>query len=108
MALTTEPVSRCLDKKMLIFGFEVLDLMVIFLTLSLLNFFFGATSMRLALIWAPSALLAAVLRLSKRGRPDGYLVHWLRFQVRPGVWSAFDEASTWEPLPKRLKGYQHG
>ena len=109
LALKSEPVSRCLDKKMVLFGFEVVDLLMIFLTLSLLNFFFGATSFKLLLVWVPSALLATVLRLSKRGKPDGYLAHWLRFQVRPGIWSAFAEATAWEPLPqRRRKDSAHG
>lgn len=100
MQIKTTTVSKCLDKKMIIMGFEIPDLLAIFFTLSVLNFVFGSTSMKLVLVWLPTIALAAVLRVSKRGKPDNYLVHWLRFQIRPGVLSAFDPASSWESLRK--------
>lgn len=102
MELQSTPVSRCLDKKMVIFGYEVPDLLMIFLMLSILNFLFGMTSMKLFLVWLPTIALALTLRLGKRGKPENYLVHWLRFQISPGHLSAFKEPSEWNP-PPRLK-----
>ena len=84
-------VSKCLDKKMVLFGFEVLDLLAVFLVLSILNFLFGQSPMKPLLVWAPSLLLAVVLRFGKRGKPDKYLIHWIRYQVKPGAYSAFTE-----------------
>ena len=98
MAIRTTSMSKCLDKKLMIMGFEVPDLLAVFLTLSLLNFIFGQTNATLLLVWAPSIALALLLRISKRGKPENYLVHWLRYQVRPGVWSAFADGSSWAPL----------
>jgi len=98
--IKTSAVSKCLDKKMVVLGFEVPDLLAIFLTLSILNFMFGTTSMKLVLVWFPSIALALTLKLSKRGKPDNFLVHWLRFQIRPGVHSAFLEPSEWEHPPR--------
>lgn len=100
MNLKMTPVSRCLDKKMIIFGFEVPDLLLIFMTLSVLNFLFNQTDFKLFLIWLPTLSLAGVLRFTKRGKPENYLVHWLRFQIRPGVLSAFNDPSISEPLSK--------
>jgi hypothetical protein len=102
MELQSTPVSRCLDKKMIVLGFEVPDLLFIFLTLSILNFLFGMTSMKLVLVWLPTFALALTLRLGKRGKPDNFLVHWMRFQISPGHLSAFQESKDWE-LPPRLK-----
>ena len=102
MEIKMSPVSKCLDKKMVVFGFEVPDLLAVFLTLSILNFMFGTTSMKLILVWLPSIALALILRLSKRGKPDNYLVHWLRFQIRPGILTSFKEPSEWA-LPPRLR-----
>ena len=99
MALTTTPISRCLDKKLIIFGFEVPDLLAIFLLLSVLNFVFGQSSLKLLLVWSPTLILAALLRFGKRDKPENYLVHILRYQIRPGVWSAFADGSSWAPLP---------
>jgi len=100
LALKTVPVSKCLDKKLLLFGFEIPDLLAIFLTLSILNFLFGNTPLKLALVWLPTAGLAAALRYGKRGKPDNYLVHWLRFQIKPGTLSAFHEPTLWNAPPR--------
>lgn len=104
MDLRTTSVSKCLDKKMMIMGFEIPDLLAIFLTLSVLNFLFGATSMKIFFVWLPSLALAIVLRSSKRGKPDNYLLHWLRFQIKPGVLSAFQAPTIWKrpPTMKRI------
>ncbi len=101
--MRTIPVSKCLDKKLIMFGFEVMDILAVFLTLSILNFIFGSSSLKILFVWLPSATLAAVLRYGKRGKPDKYLVHWLRFQTKPGTLSAFSEPTIDLP-PPRLKG----
>jgi hypothetical protein len=103
MDIRMNPVSKCLDKKMIVFGFEVPDLLMIFLTLSILNFLFGTTALKIPLVWLPSIALALLLRYSKRGKPDNYLVHWIRFQIRPGHLSAFKEPTEWNFVPKRRK-----
>lgn len=97
-------VSKCLDKKLMMMGFEVIDLLAIFLCLSILNFLFGQTSMKLLLVWAPSLALALVLKYGKRGKPEKYLIHWLRFQIKPGVLSAFpDPTEEAPPRPRRTR-----
>jgi hypothetical protein len=101
MELKCTQVSKCLDKKMIVLGFEIPDLLAIFLTLSILNFLFGTTSMKLVLVWLPTLFLALTLRISKRGKPDNFLIHWLRHQIRPGIISAFQEPSEWEFVPKK-------
>jgi hypothetical protein len=102
MELKTTSVSKCLDKKMLIMGFEIPDLLIIFLTISILNFIFGSTGMKFILVWLPSIALALTIRFCKRGKPDNYLLHWLRFQIKPGIISAFVEPTHSNPLLKTL------
>ncbi len=80
-------------------GFEVPDLLFIFLVLSTLNFLFGSSSLKIFLVWIPSIVLATAIRVSKRGKPDNYLVHWLRYQLMPGVLSAFDPPAKWKSPP---------
>lgn len=104
MEIRTTSVSKCLDKKMMVLGFEVPDVLAIFITLSILNFLFGTTHEKLLLVWLPSIALALTLRLGKRGKPDNYLVHWVRFQIKPGVLSAFKDPSEWELPPRLRKG----
>jgi hypothetical protein len=98
--MRTTAVSKCLDRKLVLFGFEVLDLLAVFLVLSTLNFLFGQAPMKWLLVWAPSLLLAFVLRWGKRGKPDKYLIHWLRYQIKPGSYSAFQEAQHARQVPR--------
>lgn len=97
--MRTTNVSKCLDKKLIMFGFEVFDILTIFLTLSVLNFIFGQSSMKWLFVWLPTLAIALILKFSKRGKPDKYLIHWLRFQVKPGVLSAFHEPTQIAPCP---------
>jgi hypothetical protein len=106
MALTTTKVNQCLDRKIQFLGYEVFDVLAIFFTLSVLNFLFSSMSNKMLLIWAPSLLLALVLRVGKRGKPENFLVHWLRFQIRPGQLSAFEEPKYSRTLPKFGGGYR--
>lgn len=101
--MRTADVSKCLDKKLVMFGFEVFDILAIFLTLSILNFIFGQSSMNWLFVWLPTLAIALVLRYGKRGKPDKYLIHWLRFQIKPGILSAFSDPSQVVSPPK-LKG----
>ena len=105
MGLKSTHVSKCLDKKLQIFGFEIPDILAIFLILSILNLVFGQTQMKIFLVWLPPIALAVALRLGKKGKPDNFLIHWVRFQFRPGVLSAFTPSKEVPILPK-LRGDQ--
>lgn len=103
MELKVTEVSRCLDKKMMIMGFEIPDLLFIFLTMSILNFLFGTINLKLFFVWLPSATIALTIKLTKRGKPDNYLIHWLRFQIKPGVLTAFQGPTNQTPGPTLLQ-----
>ena len=104
MPLKTTPVSRCLDKKLQIAGYEIPDLLAIFFLLSILNFIFGRTEMKLLLVWMPTLLLATVLRIGKRGKPDNFLLHWSRFHLRRKSLFAFNEPTEWQTPPQLSSG----
>lgn len=89
--LEQNKVSKSLERKLLIMGFEVLDLLVIFLLLSVLNFLFGSSSYQLFLVWMPPALLALILKIAKKDKPDNFLIHFLRYWVSPGILKAFNQ-----------------
>ena len=89
MGLKTSEVYRCLEKKTLIFGFEMLDLFAVFLVLAILNFVFSSVKYKALWTWTPALCLALFLRIGKSGKPENYLLHWVRFQISPGVLSAF-------------------
>lgn len=105
--MRTVPVSKCLDKKLVMFGFEVFDLLAIFLLLSILNFIFGESSFKLLFVWLPTVLVACILRYGKRGKPEKYLIHWIRYQIKPGVYSAFPEPTVLKSPPRLLKERQN-
>jgi hypothetical protein len=86
-----------LEKKTLIFGFEMLDLFAVFLLLALSDFVFSGLRYKALWTWTPALALALFLRISKAGKPENYLLHWVRFHFSPGVFSAFPLA------PKRKR-----
>jgi hypothetical protein len=101
--LKTSTVYRCLEKKTLVFGFEVFDLFVVFLFLALLNFLLRDVPYKFLLTWGPAFGLASFLRLGKAGKPENYLLHWARAYFSPSVWSAFGLVRKRNRFIKRLK-----
>ena len=90
--LKTSEVYKCLDKKTLIFGFEMLDLFLVFSVLAVLNFVLSGVQWKFAFTWGPALSLAAFLRLSKTGKPENYLLHFLKYYSSPGVLECFTQA----------------
>ena len=104
MSLRAVPVNQCLDRKLLIFGYEVPEILAVFLLLSILNFIFP-TGLKFFFVWLPVIIVAAVLRFGKRGKPDNYLVHLARFKLQPSLLSAFlDPAQVVSPPSHKRKG----
>ncbi len=95
MSIKTTQVSKCLDKKLLIMGYEVPDLLAIFLLLSVLNLTVGQLGAKLFLVWLPTISFALILRYGKRGKPENYLVHMLRHKMGPKHLCAFSESEKW-------------
>lgn len=89
MALRTSEVYRCLEKKTLVMGFEIVDLFVVFSVLAVLNFVLRGVPYKFLLSWGPALGLAAFLRVGKAGKPENYLLHKARSYFSPSVWSAF-------------------
>ena len=86
--LLVSKVPRALDAKTRLFGFELGDLLLIFLYLAISNLVFGSTRLKLPLVWGGTAVIAGVLFFVKRNKPDHYLEHWGEFQRTPGILSA--------------------
>jgi uncharacterized protein (DUF3820 family) len=86
--LLTTRVPRALEMKSKLFGFELPDLIFIFLTLAMTNLLFGATKFRYLLVWGSTGGLAVLLYFAKKGKPDGYLQHLVEFWLKPSFLSA--------------------
>lgn len=77
--LLTTKVARALEMKTKLFGFELPDLLLIFMNLAVTNLVFGSTSVRYLLVWGTTLMWASFLFFSKRGKPDSYLQHYGEF-----------------------------
>ncbi|MBI3556105.1 MAG: hypothetical protein HY074_07565 [Deltaproteobacteria bacterium] len=88
MSLLVSKVPRALETKARLFGFELGDLLLIFLYLALSNLIFGQTRLKFPLVWLGTAALAAALYFLKRGKPDNYLQHAGEHFWSAGVLSA--------------------
>ena len=86
--LLTTRVPRALEMKSKLFGYELPDLLLIFMNLALTNLIFGASSFRYPLVWGTTLGLALFLFFAKRGRPDNYLQHIGELIARPAHFSA--------------------
>jgi hypothetical protein len=100
VALRSEPTSQSLEKKLLIMGFEVPDVLAIFLLLSILHFVLGPFGSKILLVWCPVIVFALVLRIGKHGKPDNYLLHLVKFHTRPKYLSSFQDPRVTLPPPK--------
>lgn len=103
MSLLVSKVPRALETKARLFGFELGDLLLVFLYLAVSNLLFGQTRLKFPLVWVGTAALGAGLHFVKRGKPDGYLQHAGEFHRSPGILSAGSPDLEYTPyLPARI------
>lgn len=88
--LEVSEVNRSLDRKTTILWLELIDIFIIVTSMSVLNLLFGQTGFKMYLVYLPSLALTLVMILTKRGKPDNFLLHYLRYQLRPKHRSCFE------------------
>jgi hypothetical protein len=88
MSLLVSKVPRSLETKARLFGFELGDLLFIFLYLAVSNLIFGTTHLKFPLVWLGTVVLAAGLYFLKKGKPDQYLQHYGEHLRTPGILTA--------------------
>lgn len=93
MELETSRVHRNLDGKLKVMGLEAPDLILVLLLAAIMNLLFGQTSFVLPLVFGLSSVLLAVLYIGKRGKPQDYLIHLIKYLANPGFYSAGDSPS---------------
>jgi hypothetical protein len=86
--LLVSKVPRALEAKTRLFGFELGDLLLIFLYLAVTNLVFGSTRLKFPIVWLGTLAIAGVLYFVKRNKPDQFLQHWGEFKRMPGILSA--------------------
>ena len=100
MLLTTK-VPRALETKSKLFGFELGDVLVIFLYLSLSNFIFGTTPFKFIFVWVGTITLALSLYFLKKGKPENHLQHLGEYYKNPEILSAGAPDSEYQPYFKK-------
>lgn len=88
MPLLTSPTPRTLENKLKLLGFELLDLLLIFLYLSISNLLFGQTSFKLPLVWIGTLILTIILYFVKKDKPENYIGDALSNLINPNIFSA--------------------
>ncbi len=94
--LLTSSVPRTLETKSKIMGFELSDVLILLLNLSVQNLIFGSTWMKIPMVFGTSLVLGGLLFFFKRGKPDGYIQHYLEHLISPAVRSANTSDSSYQ------------
>lgn len=104
--LNASTVYKCLERKTLVLGFEIIDLFLLSFLLCLLNVLFSSSAYKLFYTFGPTLGVGMFLRLMKQGQADGYLIHWLRYHLAPGIYRAFPRAALNNQLLKLKVGFR--
>ncbi len=88
--LRTSAVHRNLDAKFKIGGVEAADLLAVLLLGAVMNLIVGRLSIGPIFIFGVPGLLFGALYFGKRGKPEGYLMHALKFYISSGELRAGD------------------
>lgn len=88
MDLDSSQVHRNLDGKLKVVGLEAPDLIFVLLIAAIMNLLFGQTRFVLLAVFGMPSLILTILYIGKRGKPEGYLIHLLKYFLTPGFYSA--------------------
>lgn len=100
MTIRTSVVHRNLDAKIKVVGLEVHDLLFVLIFAAVMNLIFGQTFLAPYLVFFVPLLMAGILFVVKRNKPDRYLIHLFRYLLSPGFYSA-GQISSQSNLRKR-------
>jgi hypothetical protein len=88
MDLKRSTVHRRLDAKFKIGGADASDLMLVLLLTAVLNLFFGRVPYGAVAIFGLPSLIFSGLYFGKRGKPEGFLLSFIKFYLSPGeLWA---------------------
>ena len=91
MELNTSTVQRNLDAKLKIGNIEALDLLIALICGAMMNLFFGGTALEIPLVVGMPTIVIAACYFGKRGKPEKFLPHLLRYHLEPGFFAAGEE-----------------
>lgn len=100
--LQSSAVHRNLDSKLKILGMEAQDLIFVMLFASIMNLIFGKTSLSFVLVFVVPAIMGVILFFAKRGKPEGYLIHLIRYYVISGFYSAAQDSKNHDKMRGKI------
>ena len=80
--------NRNLERKVKIFGFEIFDLLLLGIVLAVLNITFKMSNYSFFISWGGTVLMGSLLYITKRNKPENFLLHKLQYWFRPRVYFA--------------------
>lgn len=92
--LKSSTVHRHLDRSLKVMGFEAVDLILILLFASIMNFIFGQTFLSIWLVFILPVSLLIGLHFLKRHHPQHYLGDLLGYILMPGFFYAGSESDS--------------
>ncbi len=99
--LLNSKVPRALETKTKLFGFELADVLIVFLYLSVSNFIFGGTKLKFLMVWMGTLVLGLALHFLKKGKPEDHLQHMGEFYRKPEVLSSGAPDLEYQPYLKQ-------
>ena len=100
--LSRSTVQRNLDAKLKIGNIEALDLLIALICGAMMNLIFGSTALELPLVIGMPMLILAVCYFGKRGKPEKFLPHLLRFYVSTGFFAAGEEPTKATQMRRKI------
>ena len=104
MKLEVSKVHRRLDARLHILGLEAHDLLFVLLFASIMNLIFGTTFLAPYFVFILPIFIGLILYFSKRNKPPHYLMHFLKYKLTPGFYSAGEEGKF--EIHRRRKIYE--
>ena len=89
--LSRSTVQRNLDAKLKVGNIEAFDLLIALICGAVMNLFFSGTALEIPLVIGMPVLILAICYFGKRGKPEKFLPHLLRFYLETGFFSAGEE-----------------
>ena len=102
MELQTSTVHRNLDARLKILGYELFDLLAILIFAAVMNLVFGRSSLSFMMVFILPGVLAFVIYYGKRGKPDNFLVHCVRYYLLPGALASGDRCRNEEKMTRSI------
>jgi hypothetical protein len=102
MELNTSTTQKGLNIKMKIGGFEALDLIFSLILCAVLNLLFGKMSFGIPVVFGVPSFFLICLYFGKRGKPEDYLKHLIKFYLTTGFHSAAVPSSLESNMKRKI------